>query len=267
MAKISLQIQCKLGGELWGCPTPYVGLMVVGIDVYHDASRLEGSVAAICSSTNHSFSLWHSQSLSPQGKGQELIDTLKIAFIECLRAYRARNNVWPRSVVVFRDGIGNAQINVSAQTEITSLKSALKAVVEPNETVPRYAFVIVQKRINTRFWTVPSSSLSSTMSNPKPGTVVDTVVTRTNHKEFFLISQNVRQGTVSPTHFIVVEASENLKPDTVQCIAYKLTHMYFNWPGTIRVPAPCLYSHKLASLIGEHLHQNPTMLQERLFYL
>lgn len=20
---------------------------------------------------------------------------------------------------------------------------------------------------------------------------------------------------------------------------YKLTHMYYNWPGTIRVPAPC----------------------------
>ena len=74
-------------------------------------------------------------------------------------------------------------------------------------------------------------------------------------------------GTVSPTHFIVVEASENLTPDFLQGIAYKLTHMYFNWTGTVRVPAPCLYSHKLASLVGEHLHKNPTMLQDRLFYL
>ena len=22
-------------------------------------------------------------------------------------------------------------------------------------------------------------------------------------------------------------------------LAYKMTHMYYNWPGTIRVPAPC----------------------------
>ena len=25
-----------------------------------------------------------------------------------------------------------------------------------------------------------------------------------------------------------------------------MTHMYFNWPGTVRVPAPCQYAHKLA---------------------
>ena len=111
------------------------------------------------------------------------------------------------------------------------------------------------------------SSSSAVVSNPKAGTVVDTVVTRGGYKEFFLVSQNVRQGTVSPTHFIVVEASEHFKPDMVQAIAYKLTHMYFNWAGQIRVPAPCLYAHKLASLVGEHLHQNPTMLQERLYYL
>ena len=29
-------------------------------------------------------------------------------------------------------------------------------------------------------------------------------------------------------------------------ISYKLTHMYYNWPGTVRVPAPCQYAHKLA---------------------
>ena len=28
-------------------------------------------------------------------------------------------------------------------------------------------------------------------------------------------------------------------------LAYKLTHLYFNWPGTVRVPAPCQYAHKL----------------------
>ena len=191
VSKIALQIQCKLGGELWGCQTPNAGLMVIGIDVFHDASRLQGSVAAICASTNASFSLWHSQSLSPQERGQELIDTLKVAFIESLRAYRASNNVWPRSVLVFRDGIGNAQINASAQLEISSLKSALQAILEPDETEPKYAFVVVQKRINTRFLTI---SPTGVVSNPKPGTVVDSVVKRRGHKEFFLVSQNVRQG-------------------------------------------------------------------------
>ncbi len=57
--------------------------------------------------------------------------------------------------------------------------------------------------------------------------------------DFFLVSQHVRQGTVTPTHYIVVSDTSGFKPDHIQKLAYKLTHMYYNWPGTIRVPAPC----------------------------
>ena len=42
--------------------------------------------------------------------------------------------------------------------------------------------------------------------------------------------------------------------------SYKLTHMYFNWPGTVRVPAPCQYAHKvsLSSLQFCHLQLSRT---------
>ena len=49
--------------------------------------------------------------------------------------------------------------------------------------------------------------------------------------------------------------SVGLKPDHIQRLSYKLTHLYYNWPGTIRVPAPCQYAHKLASLIGTNIHR------------
>ena len=51
---------------------------------------------------------------------------------------------------------------------------------------------------------------------------------------------------MSPTHYIVVHDNTGLKTDILQKISYKLTHMYYNWPGTVRVPAPCQYAHKLA---------------------
>lgn len=60
--------------------------------------------------------------------------------------------------------------------------------------------------------------------------------------DFFLVSQHVRQGTVTPTHYNVVHDLSGLKPDHMQKLTYKLTHMYYNWPGTIRVPAPCQVS-------------------------
>ena len=43
-------------------------------------------------------------------------------------------------------------------------------------------------------------------------------------------------------------------PDHLQKLTYKLCHLYYNWPRTVRVPAPCQYAHKLAFLVGESLH-------------
>lgn len=51
-------------------------------------------------------------------------------------------------------------------------------------------------------------------------------------------------------------------------LSFQLTHMYFNWPGTVRVPAPCQYAHKLAYLVGENLHASPLpCLDTHLYYL
>ena len=43
--------------------------------------------------------------------------------------------------------------------------------------------------------------------------------------------------------------------------------IYF-FQGTIRVPAPCQYAHKLAFLVGQSIHKDPAEeLSDRLFFL
>ena len=106
--------------------------------------------------------------------------------------------------------------------------------------------------------------------------MLDHTVTKRNWYDFFLVSQHVGQGTVTPTHYVVVQDTLDLPVDAVQRIrlvvsvvlsrlmtfsaSYKLTHMYFNWPGTVRVPAPCQYAHKvsLSSLQSYHLQLSGT---------
>ena len=44
--KVALQINCKLGGELWGCDIPMKHLMVVGVDVYHDITNARQALRA-----------------------------------------------------------------------------------------------------------------------------------------------------------------------------------------------------------------------------
>eukprot|EP00058_Branchiostoma_floridae_P026449 XP_002611940.1 hypothetical protein BRAFLDRAFT_91824 [Branchiostoma floridae] len=129
---------------------------------------------------------------------------------------------------------------------------------------PKITFIIVKKRINTRFFARAGPGLQ----NPPPGTIVDDEVTRPEWYDYFLVSQSVRQGTVTPCHYNVVWDTSGLKPDHIQRLTYKLCHLYYNWPGTIRVPAPCQYAHKLAFLVGQSIHTSPSEnLAQTLFFL
>lgn len=50
-----------------------------------------------------------------------------------------------------------------------------------------------------------------------------------------MVSQHVRQGTVTPTHYNVIVDTLNettqakVTPSLMQRLTYKLTHMYYNW--------------------------------------
>jgi len=261
--KVALQINCKLGGELWGCSIPpKIGsMMVLGVDVYHDISRRGSSIAGVVSSTNMSMSRWYSSTCFQQ-PGQEIIDSLKIAFIKALKKFYEVNHIWPDKVLVFRDGVGDSQLSMTAKYEAEQFKDSFKHISDSYK--PGFGFIVVQKRINTRIFYMAGKELD----NPPPGTVLDHTVTKRDWYDFFLVSQHVGQGTVSPTHYVVVHDSMDLPVDAVQRISYKLTHMYYNWPGTVRVPAPCQYAHKLAYQVGEHIHKEPSSkLEDRLFYL
>jgi aubergine-like protein len=80
------------------------------------------------------------------------------------------------------------------------------------------------------------------------------------------VSQSVRQGTVSPTSYNVIYDNSELDPDKIQRLTYKLCHLYYNWSGTVRVPAPVQYAHKLAQLVGQHLHRTPAAGMDNLLY-
>lgn len=84
--------------------------------------------------------------------------------------------------------------------------------------------------------------------------------------DFFLVSQSVNQGTVTPTSYNVLYDNMGLPPDKLQQLTYKQTHIYYNWAGTTRVPAVCLYAHKLSFLVGQFIHQSPSSLLERQLY-
>ncbi|KAM4037637.1 piwi-like protein 2 [Anomaloglossus baeobatrachus] len=258
--KILLQINCKLGGELWGVDIPLKNLMVIGIDVYHDPTRGLRSVTGFVASMNNCLTRWYSRVVF-QLPQQEIMDGLKLCLVGALQKFHEVNHILPEKIVVYRDGVSDGQLSMVQNYEIPQLQTCFSTFENYS---PRMVVFVVQKRISTNMY----CSNSGEFITPAPGTVLDHTVTSREWVDFFLLSHHVRQGCGIPTHYVCVMNTPNLSPDHLQRLTFKLCHMYWNWPGTIRVPAPCKYAHKLAFLSGQFLHHEPSIqLCDKLFFL
>lgn len=204
-----------------------------------------------------------------------------MAFTNSLNRWKEANGSYPQKVVIIRDGVGDGQLEYTKQHEVQQFEAVLKDF----NLETTLCFIVVQKRINTRLFSVVGRgktwikntiiffmiwqfSLLDKVENPPPGTVLDNTITRKYLADFFLVPQNVNQGTVNPTHYIVLHDTANIKPEIAQKLCYKLCHLYYNWPGTIRVPAPCQYAHKIAAMVGQSIKTTTKPeLADRLWFL
>ncbi|XP_072944718.1 piwi-like protein Ago3 [Epargyreus clarus] len=259
--KILLQINCKLGGTLWNISIPFKTAMIIGIDSYHDGSRKKRSVCSFVSSYDQTMTRWYSKAVF-QETGQEIVDSLKSCLVDALKHFLRTNGKLPDKIIIYRDGVGDGQLKLLQQYEIPQLKVCFTLMGQTYE--PTLTYIVVQKRINTRIFLKAGRNYE----NPAPGTVVDHSITRRDWYDFLIVSQKVNQGTVTPTHYVVIYDDSGMSPDHCQRLTYKMCHLYYNWPGTVRVPAPCQYAHKLAFLVGQSIHQEPSeVLADKLFFL
>ena len=82
--------------------------------------------------------------------------------------------------------MGDGQIPYVVDHEVKAIHDTLiNAGIEEKNV--KFAFVIVNKRINTKF----IQKVGGNHTNPPSGTVVDDVVTLPERYDFFLISQSV----------------------------------------------------------------------------
>jgi len=261
VTKIALQMNVKLGGELWATSIPIKDLMICGIDTYHDSANKKKSVCAFIATSNEAKTRFFSRA-TLQETHQELSSNYTVTVKSAIENYRRVNGKLPEKIIIYRDGVSDGQLRSVVDNEIPQIIKAFE-MVETNYK-PLMAFIVVKKRISARFFALQGNDLV----NPPCGTVVDTVVTRSEWFDFYLIPQSASQGTVNPTHFNIIHDTIGLKAEHYQRMSFKLSHMYYNWPGTIRVPAPCQYAHKLAFLVGQSLHrEHHQVLCDKLYYL
>uniref|UniRef100_A0A669CXD1 Piwi-like protein 2 n=1 Tax=Oreochromis niloticus TaxID=8128 RepID=A0A669CXD1_ORENI len=206
--KILLQMNSKLGGELWTVNVPLKNLMVVGVDVHHDPSKSHQSVMGFVASVNSSLTRWYSRVIF-QTPNEELIRGFRVCLLAALQKYYEVNHNLPEKIVVYRDGVSDGQLKMVEQYEIPQL-------IKCFETFPSYepklVFIVVQKRISTTLYSWAANSFGT----PPPGTVVDHTLTQKDWVDFYLMAHHIRQGCGLPTHYISLYNTANLTPDHLQ---------------------------------------------------
>jgi len=270
--KVAIQMACKAGGAPWWVKLQLTQpTMFVGMDVHHsgDLEHAEGSVAAFVATLDKECSRMYSRTFvvdtrleeweprDPNGVG------LKDLVAAAIEAFKRQNNGQPpKHLIVYRDGGSEGQVARITRCEVAHFKAALdEAGIQCTLTV-----FVVLKRIRTRFF---EANQNREYRNPPPGTVIDHCITNPALPEFYLCCQSVNQGSATPTKYQMVYDDSVLTNNSLQMYTYGLAHLFYNWFGTIRVPAPLQYAHCLAKLTGQVLRGQEVApaLWERLHYL
>lgn len=72
--------------------------------------------------------------------------------------------------------------------------------------------------------------------------------------DFFLISQHVesQDGTASPTQYRIVYRNRyGLSEGALAQFTFQQCFNYYNWAGSVKIPAPLQCAGKLSKLVGE----------------
>jgi aubergine len=175
--KIAIQMNAKLGGVPWMIKLPIKGLMTVAFDVsIHPRDRSRSVGAMVATMDLKKSGIFYSIT-SEYRDGNEMNRSLAQHMAKALAIYQEECGSLPEKIVFYRDGVGEGQVQYVMQQEVNPLLTKLAFLYGDEE--PKFAYIIVNKRINTRVF----SKYGNLHANPKPGTVVDQGITLPGRNE------------------------------------------------------------------------------------
>ena len=240
-----LQMNCKLGGNLWSIQNEVKDTLLMGVEM----SKLKvgvnnfRSIVSLVSQAGNNFKdmMNYSNSRKIGDMKKNCLNCLPQLFMECLEDYKAKYGKLPRNVVLYRYGMGEGQVRYAIDMELREIVKLLDGKYGVNK--PGFVFLVVNKKINDRFFVK-----EKILNNPSGVVVCDDVVQK-DRANFYLIAQKVRQGTATPTHYLIIyNDRSNIGFSEIIKITYHMTFDYKNWMGPVRVPSVLMYAAKLSLL-------------------
>ena len=184
---------------------------------------------------------------------------------EALGNYFKHNRKLPQTIVVYRDGVGGPSMQDKVlDYELNDMVAAMTGFQK--DYTPNILYVFVDKRINTRF----CEKQGDGYANPAPGTVIDSGVIGYPGKgcfDFYLVPHKATVATALPVHYNVRKNTTKLSNEEVEQLTYHLCYNYYNFMGSIKVPAAVMYAHKIANYANDLQIIPSDKLKNNLHYL
>lgn len=179
-------------------------VMMMGADVTHpgEGDEIFCSIASVVGSYDKELCMYGAQVRAQKkqkigGSTEEMIEDIGTMVQKLVVGYHKKNNKYPKSIIFYRDGVSEGQYPQVIANEIGRIRATLKSC--PN--TPKLTFVIVGKRLRTKFRPLNSGDGVGRCGNVPPGTTVDTVLVDPIDHDFFQVSHEGIQ--VSFLKFIV----------------------------------------------------------------
>ncbi|GKY93658.1 hypothetical protein MPSEU_000333200 [Mayamaea pseudoterrestris] len=257
---VARQILQKCGVRLWWTNIPKelpLPCLFLGVDVFHapmayNATTRRRERKASCAAViveiidekdKKKANIYSKPFKRIAGQEYQLADALKETISKAIRLLK----VEPKSVIVWRDGIGESAFDQHAGEEIEGIRQGLAGDVvgkAKSKPIP-LSYIVCQKRISTKFLVEQGGN---TYGAPV-GTLVDSIE-ELNYPTFYLNGTAPPFSTPKPTRFTVIQKDEDLVRLDLKRLSHGQCYDYPNWTGPIKVPATVQMAHKLAELAG-----------------
>uniref|UniRef100_A0A2P2IL73 Uncharacterized protein MANES_03G107200 n=1 Tax=Rhizophora mucronata TaxID=61149 RepID=A0A2P2IL73_RHIMU len=257
LANLALKINAKLGGsnvELMDqvpCFRDEDHVIFMGADVNHPGAgnKTSPSIAAVVATVNWPAANRYAARFHHQYRGVEKILNFKDMCLDLIRTYACFNNVRPKRIVIFRDGVGEGQFDMVLNEELMDLKEAFQLT----SYTPTITLIVAQKRHHTRLFPEARSDGGST-GNVFPGTVVDTQIVHPFEFDFYLCSHYGSIGTSKPTHYQVLWDEYGFTSDQLEKLIYDMCFTFARCTKPVSLVPPVYYA-DLAAYRGRLYHE------------
>ncbi|EEB07533.1 hypothetical protein SJAG_02621 [Schizosaccharomyces japonicus yFS275] len=249
-ANLGMKVNAKLGGvnvhlEPKSFPLGNIPTIILGGDVYHPARGGSGaSIGSMVGSIDLHGCKYTAMSRA-QNRNQEMIQGMKDMVVYFLQGFRHITKKEPAQIIYFRDGVSDGQFKQVVDEELAEIKQACYFLSPKYK--PRILVCSTQKRHHARFF-VKKPQDGDRNGNPKPGTIVEKVVTHPFEYDFYLVSHPSLQGVSVPIHYTVLYDEIKMPPDQFQSLCYNLCYVYARATTAVSLVPPVYYAHLLSNM-------------------